>query len=110
MPKPDHSLLGRTVARCVTAGAIDDKTLWRYIVGEINDDEVLKYHFDNKLHCQAHEFGDKDEDFLKQRMVESTALLDLALETIEQWSQLRSTRYGDTRIGPPQVPSATSVN
>lgn len=99
MPKPDHSLLGRTVARSVTAGAIDDKDLWRYIAGEINDDEVLKYHFDNKLHCQAHEFGDKDEDFLKQRMVESTALLDFALETIEQWSKLRSTRYGNTRIG-----------
>ena len=99
MPKPIHSLLGRTVARSVTAGAIDDKTLWRYIVGEIDNDDVLKSHFDNKLHCQAHEFGDTDEDFLKQRMVESTALLDLALETIEQWSQLRSTRYGHTRIG-----------
>jgi hypothetical protein len=28
LPKPDHSLLGRIVARSVTAGAIDDKTLW----------------------------------------------------------------------------------
>lgn len=98
-PKPDHSLLGRTVARSVTAGAIDDKDLWRYITGEISDDEVMKFHFDNKLHCQPHEFGDKDENFLKQRMVESTDLLDLALETIEQWSRLRSTLYGDTRIG-----------
>jgi len=98
-PKPDHSWLGPTVARSVTAGAIDDRTLWRYIAGEINDDDVMKFHFDNKLHCQPHEFGNSDENFLKQRMVESTALLDLALETIEQWSQLSSTRYGDTRIG-----------
>lgn len=99
MPKPDHSLLGRIVARSVTAGAIDDKTLWGYISGEINDDEVMKFHFDNKLHCQPHEFDDKDKDFLKLRMVESTSLLDVALETIEQWSQLRSAHYGDTRIG-----------
>jgi len=99
LPKPDHSLLGRIVARSVTAGAIDDKTLWGYITGEISDDEVIKFHFDNKLHCQPHEFGEKDENFLKERMVESIALLDLALETIEQWSQLRSTLYGDTRIG-----------
>ncbi|MEX2474649.1 AAA family ATPase [Marinobacter sp.] len=99
VPKPDHSLLGRTVARSVTAGAVDDKTLWSYITGEINDDEVMKFHFDNKLHCQPHEFGDKGENFLKQRMVESTALLDLAVGTIEQWGQIRSTRYGGTGIG-----------
>ena len=36
---------------------------------------------------------------LAQRMVQSTALLDLALETIEQWSQIKSARYGETRIG-----------
>ncbi|WP_200881868.1 hypothetical protein [Nitrincola sp. A-D6] len=99
MPKPDHILLGRTVARSVNAGTIDDKALWRYIAGEINDDDILKFHFDNKLHCQPHEFGETDESFLKQRMAQSTALLDLALKKIEQWSQLRSTRYGDTRIG-----------
>lgn len=99
MPKPDHSLLGHIVARSVTAGALDDKTLWDYISGEINADEVMEFHFDNKLHCQPQEFGEKDADFLKQRMVQSTALLDLALETIERWSQLRSTRYGDSRKG-----------
>lgn len=99
MPKPDHSLLGHTVARSVTAGVIDDKALWDYIAGDINDDDVMKFNFDNKLHCQPHEFGDKDEYFLKQRMLESTVLLDLALGAIEQWSQIRSRHYGDTRIG-----------
>ncbi|CAG9297935.1 AAA family ATPase [Celerinatantimonas diazotrophica] len=99
MPKPDHSLLGRTVARSVTAGAIDDKTLWHYIVGEINDDEVLKYHFDNKLHCKPHEFDYKGENFLTQRMVISTALLDLALGTIEQWNQIRSVNRIGYRSG-----------
>ncbi len=99
VPKPDHSFLGRTVARSVTAGAIDDKALWSYITGEISDDEIMKFDFDNKLHCQPHEFGGKGEKFLKQRMMESTVLLDLALGSVEKWSQIRSARYGVTRIG-----------
>ncbi len=99
MPKSEHSLLGHAVARCVAADAVDDKLLWRYIVGDISKDDVIKLHFDNKLHCQPHEFGDKNENFLKQRMVQSTVLLDLALGAIEQWSQIQSSRYGETRIG-----------
>lgn len=99
MPKPEHSLVGHIVARCIVAGAIDDRMLWRYITGDISEDEVMKFHFDKKLHCQPHEFGDKNENFLKQRMVQSTTLLDLALATIEQWSQIQSAHYGETRIG-----------
>jgi hypothetical protein len=99
MPKPEHSLLGQTVARCIAAGAVDDRMLWRYIAGDISEDEVMKFHFDNKLHCQPHEFGDKNDNFLKQRIVQSTTLLDLALVTIEQWSQIQSAHYGETRKG-----------
>jgi len=99
MPKSEHSLLGHAVARCVAADAVDDRLLWRYIAGDISKDDVIKFHFDNKLHCQPHEFGDKNDNFLKQRMVQSTVLLDLALEAIEQWSQIQSSRYGETRIG-----------
>ncbi|HEY6873772.1 MAG TPA: ATP-binding protein [Geobacteraceae bacterium] len=99
MPKPEHSLVGHIVARCIAAGAVDDRMLWSYITGDISEDEVMKFHFDKKLHCQPHEFGDKNENFLKQRMVQSTTLLDLALATIEQWSQIQSAHYGETRIG-----------
>lgn len=99
MPKPEHSLFGHTVARCIAAGAVDDKFLWRYIAGDIIEEDVMEFHFDNKLHCQPHEFGDKNDNFLAQRMMQSTALLDLALQTIEQWSQIKSVRYGETRIG-----------
>jgi len=97
--KPEHSLLGHIVARCVVAGAVDDRTLWHFIAGDITDNDVMVYRFGNKLHCQSHDFGDKNENFLKQRMVQSTALLDLALGAIEQWSQIQSARYGETRIG-----------
>ncbi|NPU93305.1 MAG: ATP-binding protein [Gammaproteobacteria bacterium] len=99
MPKPEHSLLGRTVACCVAAGAVDDRSLWRYITGDISEEDVTEFHFGNKLHCKYHEFGDRNDNFLKQRMVQSTVLLDLALDAIEQWSQIKSARYGETRIG-----------
>jgi len=99
MPKPEHSLLGHIVARCVTAGAIDDRYLWRYIAGDVNEEAVMEYHFGNMLHCQPYEFVDNNHNFLASRMVQSTALLDLALGAIEQWSQLRAARYGATRNG-----------
>jgi len=99
LPQPDHSSLGKAIARCVAVGAMDDNLLWDYIVGDINEDDVMKSHFDNKLRCQPHEFGDKNDDFLPQRMVQSNALLDMALEAIEQWSQIKSEHYGETREG-----------
>ena len=99
MPKAEHSLLGRAVARCVTAGAVDDRSLWRYIAGDISEDDVMKFHFGDKLHCEPHEFGDRNDNLLAQRMVQSTTLLDLALKAIEQWSQIKSAHYGETRIG-----------
>ncbi|MGE0645656.1 MAG: ATP-binding protein [Nitrospira sp.] len=98
-PRPAHSLLGHAVARCVAADAVDDRLLWRYIAGDISNDDAIKFHFDNKLHCEPHEFGDKNENFLKQRMVQSTILLDLALEAIKQWSQIKSLRYREPQIG-----------
>jgi ATPase family associated with various cellular activities (AAA) len=98
MPKPEHSLLGHTVARCIAVGAADDRLLWRYIAGDISDDDVLNYNFSDKLHCQPDEFGDRNDNFLAQRMVQSIALLDLALETVEQWSRIQIARYGETRI------------
>jgi len=97
--QPEHSLLGRVIARCVTADAIEDKVLWRYIAGGISEDDVMKFHFGNKLRCQPHDFGDRGDNFLAQRMVQSTTLLDLAVETIERWSQIESAHYGVTRTG-----------
>ncbi|TQV84738.1 ATP-binding protein [Exilibacterium tricleocarpae] len=91
--------LGRIIARCITEGVVDDKLLWQYIAGEISEEDITKFHFDNKLHCEPHYFGDKNDNFLTQRMVRSTALLDLALEAVEQWSQIQSACYGETRVG-----------
>nr|WP_281260996.1 AAA family ATPase [Agarilytica rhodophyticola] len=97
--KHRHSFLGRTVANCIKAGIVDDKLLWQYITSEIGEEDVTKFHFDHKLHCKPHNFGEKNDDFLTQRMVESTALLDLALEEVERWSQIKSAQYGEIRVG-----------
>lgn len=98
MPKPKHSLLGRVVAKTVNSGALSDTALWHYISGDVGEEDVLKFNIDNKLHCQPYDLGN-DKKLLKQQMVKSTVLLNLALETIEQWSQIQFRHYGATRIG-----------
>jgi ATPase family associated with various cellular activities (AAA) len=94
MPIPKHSLLGDAIACCVAAGAVDDRLLWRYIAGDISEEGVGTLDFRDKLRCKPHEFSGKNENFLNQRMAQSTTLLDLALEAIEQWSQIEASRYG----------------
>ena len=99
MPRQEHSLLGHAVARCVSAGSMEDIWLWQYIVSDINDEDVIKYRFDNKLHCQSHEFGHSSDKFLRQRMTESYTLLELALKSVEQWSRIKSENYGNAYPG-----------
>lgn len=99
LPHPEHSFLGKTIARCVVAGAADDAMLWRYMAGGIDDQDLIEFRFHNKLRCLPHEFGDRKDDFIRQRMEQSTALLNLALDEIERWSNVSASRYGDTRIG-----------
>lgn len=99
MPKPNHSSLGDAVARFVEAGAINDDLLWQYMTSEIDEESILQHRFGDKLRCQPYEFGPKRERFLIDRMVHSISLLDLALSTVEYWSQVRTQSYGETRVG-----------
>lgn len=96
MPRSEHGFLGCAVARCVAAGAMEDTLLWHNIQGDISDDDVTEFKFDNKLRCRSHEFGNSNNNFFRQRMEQSTTLLDLALESIEKWSRIKSSRYGNT--------------
>lgn len=98
-PSTDHYFLGRLVACCVNAGVIGDDLLWRYVAGGIEEKDLLEYRFDKKLRCQSHEFGDRQDNFFQQRMQQSTRLLDLAVASIEHWSEIRRSRYGETRVG-----------
>lgn len=98
-PTQKNSFLGHAIARCVKAGSMDDIWLWRYITGDINNEDVIQFRFNHKLHCQSHEFGNRDDNFLLQRMAQSIQLLDLALESIENWCKIKSARYGNTHEG-----------
>lgn len=95
IPRQDDDLLGHAIAHCVEAGAVGDTWLWSYIAGDISDEDVLKYKLNNKLRCQTHEFGISNKNFLRNRMEQSTTLLDLAIESIEEWSRIKSTRYSN---------------
>jgi hypothetical protein len=99
LPRSEHSFLGRVIARCVAADVTGDALLWRYIADGVSDEDLHGYMFDNKLRCNAHEFGDRNDDFVRQRMEQSSALLNLALDSIERWSNVRASHYGETRIG-----------
>lgn len=99
MPHAKHSFLGRIIARAVIAGVADDALLWRYITNGISDEDLVAFRFDDKLLCHSHEFGDKADDFLSLRMEQSSDLLSLAIESIERWSNVRKSRYGNTRVG-----------
>ena len=110
MPRPDHSFLGTAIARCLTAGAMSDAMLWRFVAGEVGDDDVLGYRFSNKLHCHPHEFGNGDNSFFRLRMEQSTALLDLAILSVEQWSNLRISTKGRWMAGSMGFLRETSYN
>ncbi|MEE3652697.1 MULTISPECIES: NACHT domain-containing protein [unclassified Brenneria] len=99
MPRSEHSYLGRAIAGCVTAGVVDDAFLWRYITDDISDEDLLEFRFNCKLRCQVNEFGNKNENFIRLRMEQSSALLDLALGSIERWSIVQTSRYGKPRLG-----------
>ncbi|MES2069695.1 MAG: AAA family ATPase [Pseudomonadota bacterium] len=95
LPFTEHSFLGRTIARCVNLGVADDTMLWHYITDDLTDEDLLQYSFDSKLRCHPHEFGDSNENFLRQRMTQSPPLLSLALGSIERWSEIRATSHGE---------------
>ncbi|WP_312235209.1 AAA family ATPase [Pseudescherichia sp.] len=99
MPRPSHSVLGRVVAICVAQNVVADDLLWHYMTEGIDKDDLLQFRLNNKLRCRSHEFGDRNGNFIHQRMQQSYALLDLALDSIENWSRIRATQYGEIQHG-----------
>lgn len=93
LPRQEYSFIGIALAHGAKAGAIHEKILWGHIAGGFSDDDILSHNFDEKLRCQSHEFGDKDDKFIEEQMRNSTALLDLAVASIEDWSSIRRQRF-----------------
>ncbi|MBS0298950.1 MAG: ATP-binding protein [Proteobacteria bacterium] len=95
LPHQKIDFLGDAIVRHIDTGGANDALLWRYIAGDIKEEDLLKYHFDHKLKCGLTEFA--SNDFLCQRMLKSEHLLDLAIASIEQWSFILSKRYHNNR-------------
>ncbi|SPZ23601.1 ATPase family associated with various cellular activities (AAA) [Providencia rettgeri] len=91
-PQSEHSFLGKAIANCVMEGSASDIFLWRYIIRDVSDEDLLQYKLHNKLRCRPYEYGDKEENFLSQRMLQSPVLLESAINSIEYWSHIRSQR------------------
>ena len=92
LPRRELGFLGQIVARCVDTNAIDDTYLWSYIAGEITDEDLHQYNFNNKLHCKPNDFDTSNDSFLSTRMSHSSHLLDTAVQSIEQWNLVK-TKY-----------------
>lgn len=95
LPHQKIDFLGDAIVRHIDSGGTNDELLWRYIAGDIKEEDLLRHYFDHKLRCGLHEFG--SEDFLCQRMLQSEHLLDLAIASIERWSLILSKRYHNNR-------------
>ncbi|ORM62916.1 ATP-binding protein [Pantoea rodasii] len=99
LPQSEHFALGRVIAGCVEAGVAEDALLWRFVTDDVSDEDVQDYRFNNKLRCQSHEFGHRNDNFFRQRMVHSCELLDLAIGSVENWSRIRATNRDNPRSG-----------
>lgn len=45
-PSPNHSFLGRSIARCVEAGVVGDDLLWRHMINGVSESDLLEYRFE----------------------------------------------------------------
>ncbi|ROP62015.1 ATPase family protein associated with various cellular activities (AAA) [Enterobacter sp. BIGb0383] len=99
LPRSEYSFLGRVIANCVVERAVDDNLLWRYMTDGIKEEDLLTHRLNNKLKCHDHEFGNRNDNFISTRMLQSCVLLDNALDSIEHWSLERASCFGEVRKG-----------
>jgi hypothetical protein len=100
LPLQEHSWLGKSIARCIDAGVLSDDVLWTFVIGRINDDDILDLHkIGEKLTLQDYEFGDRCKNYLAERLKVSPELLSLAVKSLEDWSQLRISQIGEWAAG-----------
>ncbi|WP_430461740.1 NACHT domain-containing protein [Thalassolituus sp. LLYu03] len=93
----DRDFLGKTIAQCVEAEVLTDQELWGYITGAVKPENLLHYRLEKTLNCRPHQFGNKNMDFLKNRMAKSPTLLTLAIKTINDWADILLDEYKNER-------------
>ncbi|WP_257385177.1 hypothetical protein [Tahibacter caeni] len=91
----DHGSLGKPLSKWVSATDANDDLLWRYITRRVDPEDIDDIQFGQKLECDSHTF--MRDDYLSQRMQLSEALLDLAMDDVETWSEQRRRSYEAAR-------------
>ena len=79
-----RNLFGQVLSLYTDATNRGDELLWRYIVKDVEPQNVQSFDISKKLHCAPHVFH--DEEFLENRLIHSSWLLDTAIDTLEEWA------------------------
>ncbi len=91
----DTHFLGKAISQYVAATGQGDDLLWRFITKDLSSEDMTKWNIGQKLHCDEHNFHQKD--FLKQRMLASEYLLNLALNDLQKWADAGVSDYDRER-------------
>lgn len=87
----EYSLLGKVLSRWVQSDNSGDDLLWKYITRNVSPEDASRLDIGNQLHCKPHKFH--QENFLVERLKQSDELLNLALRSIECWSNSNTAEY-----------------
>jgi ATPase family associated with various cellular activities (AAA) len=82
--KTDREMLGQVLSLYVEFTNQGDDLVWGYIVKDVEDQEAAGLRIGDRLHCESHRFHDKH--FLRDRLIQSPMLLDMAVRSLEGWA------------------------
>ena len=94
--KAQRDFLGKVISLYTDATNQGDELLWRYIVKDVDLQTIRRFDMGKKLHCDSHVFHDKE--FLKNRLIRSDWLLDVAIKTLEEWAMNDDAHSGTRRL------------
>jgi hypothetical protein len=82
--KTERDFLGKVLSLYTAATNQGDDLLWQYIVKDVGSEDIGRFNIGGKLHCDPHVFHNKE--FLNDRLSQSDLLLDIAIDTLEEWA------------------------
>ncbi len=89
--RPEIHFFGEAISKYVAATGQGDDLLWRFVIKDLSSADVTELDIGKKLHCDEHDFHQKD--FFKQRMLASEYLLDLVLSDLQKWADAGISDY-----------------
>lgn len=90
----EYYFLGKAISKCVEQENDHDDLFWQFITYEVKEDETYNsygYEWEEKLLDKDYYFA--HENFLAQRLIGSPSLLVLAVNSINEWSNIYHSHY-----------------